>query len=146
MTSPLAPFLDGALPRARFSVRPSAPAALPRVDGLLAGAAEVDITPPPGLPKAGYSTNAYDGRGFRSRLRARVLHLRAGTVSLAIVQGLTTDADEALTLGGTVRLRDATLGLDVRVRVVGIEQSVTNLDDITLTVQVLTPLLTEASL
>ena len=86
MVSPLAPFLDGALPRARFSVRPAAPAALPHVDGLLAGAAEVDITPPPGLPKAGYSTNAYDGRGFRSRLRARVLHLRAGTVSLAVVQ------------------------------------------------------------
>ena len=84
--SPLAPFLDGALPRARFSVRPAAPTTLPHVDGLLAGAAEVDITPPPGLPKAGYSSNAYDGRGFRSRLRARVLHLRAGTVSLAIVQ------------------------------------------------------------
>lgn len=86
MTSPLAPFLDGALPRARFSVRPTSPAALPHVDGLLAGAAEVDITPPPGLPKAGYSSNAYDGRGFRSRLRARILHLRAGTVSLAVVQ------------------------------------------------------------
>ncbi|MFM7062682.1 MAG: neutral/alkaline non-lysosomal ceramidase N-terminal domain-containing protein, partial [Actinomycetes bacterium] len=86
MTSPLAPFLDGALPRARFSVRPAAPSALPYVDGLLAGAAEVDITPPPGLPKAGYSSNAYDGRGFRSRLRARVLHLRAGTVSVALVQ------------------------------------------------------------
>jgi len=86
VTSPLGPFLDGALPRARFSVRPAPPADLPHVEGLLAGAAEVDITPPPGLPKAGYSSNAYDGRGFRSRLRARVLHLRAGTVSLALVQ------------------------------------------------------------
>jgi neutral ceramidase len=56
------------------------------VPRLLAGAAEVDITPPPGLPKAGYSSNAHDGRGFRTRLRARVLHLRGGTTSLAIVQ------------------------------------------------------------
>ncbi len=53
---------------------------------LLAGVAEVDITPPPGLPKAGYSANANDGRGFRSRLRARVFHLRRGTESIAIVQ------------------------------------------------------------
>ena len=33
---------------------------------------------PPGMPKAGYSKNAHDGDGFRTRLRARVLHLRAG--------------------------------------------------------------------
>ncbi|MEO6628299.1 MAG: neutral/alkaline non-lysosomal ceramidase N-terminal domain-containing protein, partial [Aquihabitans sp.] len=52
----------------------------------LAGAAEVDITPPPGLPKAGYSANAHDGTGFRTRLRARVTHLRAGRSSLAIIQ------------------------------------------------------------
>jgi neutral ceramidase len=53
---------------------------------LLAGAVDVDITPPPGMPKAGYSANAHDGSGFRTRLRARILHLRAGTASLAIVQ------------------------------------------------------------
>src|SRR5690606_1086351 len=56
------------------------------VEGLLAGAVEVDITPPPGLPKAGYSRNARTGTGVRTRLRARVLHLRAGTGSLALVQ------------------------------------------------------------
>ncbi len=38
------------------------------------------------MPKAGYSANAQDGQGVRTRLRARVLHLRAGTASLAIVQ------------------------------------------------------------
>lgn len=55
------------------------------VSGLLAGAAEVDITPPPGMPKAGHSRNARDGDGFRTRLKARVLHLRAGRTSMAIV-------------------------------------------------------------
>ncbi len=82
---PLAPFVDGTARRARFSVRPPAPARLDPVEGLLAGVAEVDITPPPGLPKAGYSSNAHDGAGFRTRLRARVLHLRAGRASLAVV-------------------------------------------------------------
>jgi neutral ceramidase len=56
------------------------------VSGVLAGVAEIDLTPPPGLPKAGYSRHAHDGTGFRTRLRARVLHLRAGTASLALVQ------------------------------------------------------------
>ena len=54
-------------------------------DEFLAGAAEVDITPPPGMPKAGYSTNAKFGSGFRTRLKARVLHLRKGNSSIAIV-------------------------------------------------------------
>jgi neutral ceramidase len=72
---------------ARFSIAPpSFDSELPDVGGLLAGAAEVDITPPPGMPKAGFSKNAHDGNGFRNRLRARVLHLRAGRTSLAVVQ------------------------------------------------------------
>ena len=83
---PLAPFVDGSSRRSRFSVRPRRPDPLPVVEGLLAGAAEVDITPPPGLPKAGYSANAHDGVGFRTRLRARVTHLRAQRSSLALVQ------------------------------------------------------------
>ena len=82
----LDPFIDSDQGRARFSVRPRRHAPLPPVDGLLAGAAAVDITPPPGMPKAGYSSNADDGDGFRTRLRAAVLHLRSGTTSLAIVQ------------------------------------------------------------
>ncbi len=59
---------------------------LPHVDGLLAGAAEVDITPPPGMPKAGHSRNAHTGNGFRTRLWAHVLHLRSGTTSITFVQ------------------------------------------------------------
>ncbi len=85
--SPLLPIADGGARRARFRLPvpiPSGPP--PHVDGLLAGAVDVDITPPPGLPKAGYSRNAHTGAGFRSRLRARVLHLRAATGSVAIVQ------------------------------------------------------------
>ena len=54
--------------------------------GLLAGAAEVDITPPPGMPKAGHSRNAQTGTGFRTRLRSRVLHLRSGRTALTLVQ------------------------------------------------------------
>lgn len=84
--SPLAPFLDGRVRRSRFSVDVPSSGELARVEALLAGAAEVDITPPPGLPKAGYSSNAHIGNGFRTRLRARILHLRAGTTSLALVQ------------------------------------------------------------
>ena len=73
--------------RARFSLPLEAPdGPPPAVGGLLAGAVEVDITPPPGLPKAGYSRNAHTGTGFRSRLRARVLHLRSGAGSVALVQ------------------------------------------------------------
>lgn len=82
----LAPFDDATTRRSRFRVRPRPPVPLPEVEGVLAGMAEVDITPPPGLPKAGYSTNAHDGDGFRTRLRARITHLRAGRSSIALVQ------------------------------------------------------------
>ncbi|MCU1371612.1 MAG: Neutral/alkaline nonlysosomal ceramidase family protein [Ilumatobacteraceae bacterium] len=85
-SSPLHPFLDGTAKRARFSVMARAVGELPPVEGVLAGAAEVDITPPPGMPKAGYSANAHDGNGFRTRLRARVTHIRSGRSSIAIVQ------------------------------------------------------------
>ncbi|MBI2705602.1 MAG: neutral/alkaline non-lysosomal ceramidase N-terminal domain-containing protein [Actinobacteria bacterium] len=87
-TTPLAPFLEtsGRRPRAQFSVVPEPAVRLVVEQELLAGAAEVDITPPPGMPKAGYSANAYHGTGFRTRLRARVLHLRTGVTSVALVQ------------------------------------------------------------
>ncbi|HLM62685.1 MAG TPA: neutral/alkaline non-lysosomal ceramidase N-terminal domain-containing protein [Acidimicrobiales bacterium] len=88
--SPLLPFVDGRVRRARFTVddpvAAGSPPPLPRGTGLLAGATEVDITPPPGMPKAGYSRNAKTGTGFRSRLRARVLHLRSPSGSLVLVQ------------------------------------------------------------
>ena len=38
------------------------------------------------MPKAGHSPNAQTGTGFRTRLRAHVLHLRSGTTSIALVQ------------------------------------------------------------
>jgi neutral ceramidase len=91
--SPLLPFTTRKTGRARLRITPVAPTRNDAATGkpkvvksLLAGAAEVDITPPPGIPKAGYSRNAHTGSGFRSRLRARVLHLRSGTTSLAVVQ------------------------------------------------------------
>ncbi len=86
MASVLDPFTSKRSGRAAFSVRPHLLGEIEHVKGLLAGASEVDITPPPGMPKAGYSANAHDGDGFRTRLRARVLHLRAATTSMAIVQ------------------------------------------------------------
>jgi neutral ceramidase len=85
--SPLLPFVAADPGPIQFDVAGATAAALPQVDGLLAGAAEVDITPPPGLPKAGHSVNAQDATGFRTRLRVRVVHLRAGTTSLALVAG-----------------------------------------------------------
>ena len=86
MTRALDPFLAAQTSRISFTVSNPVSAPLEPVSGLLAGAAEVDLTPPPGLPKAGYSRNARTGVGFRGRLRARILHLRAGAASVAIVQ------------------------------------------------------------
>ena len=83
--SPLLAFRDQRRGVVSFTDVPVAPSPLPEVRHLLAGAAEVDITPPPGMPKAGYSRNAHDGTGFRTRLRARAIHLRSGTTSLAVV-------------------------------------------------------------
>lgn len=42
----------------------------------MAGVAIADITPPPGLPKSGYSILAKDGSGFRTRLKARVFYIK----------------------------------------------------------------------
>src|SRR5918997_5417283 len=85
--SPLPPIAVAGDRRARFRLpTPATTGPLPRIESLLAGAVDVDITPPPGLPKAGYSRNAHTGVGFRSRLRARVLHLRGGARSIALVQ------------------------------------------------------------
>ncbi|MGB4270090.1 MAG: neutral/alkaline non-lysosomal ceramidase N-terminal domain-containing protein [Spirochaetota bacterium] len=53
---------------------------------LLAGASKVDITPPPGMPLAGYSSNAYFSKGFRTRLYARVIYLKSGPAAIALVQ------------------------------------------------------------
>lgn len=84
--SPLLPHVDRPAPLLELTVAPTPAADLEPVDDLLAGVAEVDLTPPPGMPKAGHSKNARDGNGFRSRIRSRVIHLRRGTQSLALVQ------------------------------------------------------------
>jgi neutral ceramidase len=41
-----------------------------------AGVAQTDITPPPGLPLAGYSSLSADSKGFRIRLKARAFYLK----------------------------------------------------------------------
>jgi neutral ceramidase len=52
-----------------------------------AGAVSVDITPPPGMPMGGYSILANKGKGFRTRLKARVVYLNDGKGhSVALVQ------------------------------------------------------------
>lgn len=43
----------------------------------MAGAATVDITPPPGLSMGGYSLMANSGKGFRTRLKARAIYLQS---------------------------------------------------------------------
>jgi neutral ceramidase len=52
-----------------------------------AGVAQTDITPPPGLPLAGYSALSADSKGFRMRLKARAYYLKpAKGKPMAIVQ------------------------------------------------------------
>ncbi len=54
---------------------------------LVGGVAVRDITPPPGLPKFGYSAIGRDGDGFRNRLRARVFYVRSpGRRPVVVVQ------------------------------------------------------------
>ena len=56
-------------------------------DGPTAGAVSIDITPPPGMPMGGYSMLANRGKGFRTRLKARVVYLNDGKGhSVALVQ------------------------------------------------------------
>lgn len=59
----------------------------PAADTPTAGAISVDITPPPGMPMGGYSILANKGRGFRTRLKARIVYLNDGKGdSVALVQ------------------------------------------------------------
>jgi len=54
---------------------------------LVAGVAEVDITPPPGIPKFGYAAWATRADGFRTRLKARAFYLKPKSGEpVAIVQ------------------------------------------------------------
>ena len=54
---------------------------------LQAGAAKVDITPPIGMPMAGYSTMSTDSVGVRAKLMARVFYIKPKSgSSVALVQ------------------------------------------------------------
>ena len=54
---------------------------------LLAGAASVDITPPPGMPMAGYARFSCHARGVRTKLKARILVIKPTEGgSIALVQ------------------------------------------------------------
>lgn len=76
---------------------------------LLAAIAEVDITPPPGLPKAGFSTWAQYGDGFRGKLKARVFYLRSrGQQPLVIVQSDLLAGSELLHAALSSRLAQIT--------------------------------------
>lgn len=66
-----------------------------------AGIVNIDITPPPGMPKGGYSMMGKTGVGFRTRLKARVFYLNDSKgQSLALVQ--TDLAGSSLLLHHTV--------------------------------------------
>ncbi len=79
------PFL--AYPETRLAFSVETPAQVDAPSHLQAGVAVRDITPPPGLPKFGYSTFAADADGFRTRLKARAVFLHApGSTPLALVQ------------------------------------------------------------
>ena len=59
-----------------LQVRQATPLPSERNMTLLAGVGRADITPRPGMPMAGYSANGNYGKGFRTRLHARVIYLK----------------------------------------------------------------------
>ncbi len=60
-----------------LSVRRAAPLPPARNTTLLAGVGKADITPRPGMPTTGSAINGNSGAGFRTRLYARVIYLKA---------------------------------------------------------------------
>jgi neutral ceramidase len=60
-----------------LQVRQENPLPSERNTMLLAGVGRADITPRPGMPTAGYATNGNSGKGFRTRLYARVIYLKS---------------------------------------------------------------------
>lgn len=62
-------------------------ATVKQAETLMAGVAEVDITPPPGAPLAGHSTWSNLSVGVRTRLKARAYYLKAPNApGIALVQ------------------------------------------------------------
>src|SRR2546428_183879 len=70
---------------------------------LRAGAAKVDITPPPGLPMWGYAARLSPSKGTLDPLYARVLVLESGEKRLALV---TLDLGRTFGPDSLARLRD----------------------------------------
>jgi len=67
--------------------RTISPQIVPDTNFFHAGVAQADITPPPGLPLAGYSSLSADSKGFRIRLKARAFYLKpANGKPVTIVQ------------------------------------------------------------
>lgn len=60
-----------------FTISAHAPQkSLPQDCPLLAGVGVADITPPPGIPKGGYSAMSKTATGFRTRLKAKAFYLK----------------------------------------------------------------------
>ncbi len=79
------PFLSYPTVEVRISTEP--PRTAENIDAPVAGMASVDITPPIGLPKFGYSSWAKNANGFRTRLKARAFYLHApDNTPMALVQ------------------------------------------------------------
>ena len=71
----------------QITVNQPTPAEVAKTGTATAGAISVDVTPPPGMPMGGYSIMANAGKGFRTRLKARVVYLNDGQGhSVALVQ------------------------------------------------------------
>ena len=71
----------------QITVNQPIPSDVAKTGTATAGAISVDVTPPPGMPMGGYSVMANSGKGFRTRLKARVVYLNDGKGhSTALVQ------------------------------------------------------------
>ncbi|MBT7888879.1 MAG: alkaline ceramidase, partial [Deltaproteobacteria bacterium] len=71
--------------KSKIKIRHTPPLEPRRNQTLLAGAASVDITPPPGMPMAGFGMFSVSGRGVRTKLKARILVIKpkqGGSVAL----------------------------------------------------------------
>jgi len=73
----IAILMAGCSPRiCRLEIERPLPLSPSNTGHLVAGLSKVDITPPPGISKAGYSMMAHKGEGVRNRLHARAVYLR----------------------------------------------------------------------
>lgn len=68
-------------------VQPARAAVSPDPRGLVGGVEEVDLTPPPGLPTYGYSSNgASSAVGYWLRIKGRIIVLQKGAQRIAMIQ------------------------------------------------------------